>query len=329
MMDFKKILLMKKLFLSGLFLLSMQYAFSQSAAIKPRLMIIPSDYWCTSNKYMQEIEDQGRKIKVPQYTKALQENAELNQVISTIGSLMIDRGFELELLKDVLQGNESDEGALSLLTGTKGDAAGSSIASNDWSKLYTAKCDIILEIDSQVISSGFKSQVNYTLTGKDNYTRKQIAGGETRIGSQLTTNNLTVLLKEAVLSDIDNFNAQLQGHFDKLFQLGREVTVEIMRFEGWSQDLETEFNGLELGEVIEKWMKANTKNGRFSTAKADENQMVFKEVRIPLFDKEGNSINTRDFVKDLQKYLKAPPYNITGKIITKGLGQAALVLGGK
>ena len=69
-------------------------------AKKPTLMILPSDNWCEQRYFMTEFDNQGTKQKVPNYKQAFQEDTEIGQVISKIGSLMIDRGFPL---KDVEQ----------------------------------------------------------------------------------------------------------------------------------------------------------------------------------------------------------------------------------
>jgi hypothetical protein len=52
-------------------------------------------------------------------------------------------------------------------------------------------------------------------------------------------------------------------------------------------------------------------------------------VRIPLFNESGDAMDARDFARGLQKYLKAAPFNITAKLMTRGLGEAILVLGEK
>lgn len=66
---------------------------AQGQAKKPTLMILPSDNWCEQRYFMTEFDNQGTKQKVPNYKQAFQEDTELSQVISKIGSLMIDRGF--------------------------------------------------------------------------------------------------------------------------------------------------------------------------------------------------------------------------------------------
>ena len=46
-------------------------------AKKPTIMVIPSDVWCNTNKYMTTFDNQGTATKIPDYKKAFQENADL------------------------------------------------------------------------------------------------------------------------------------------------------------------------------------------------------------------------------------------------------------
>ena len=57
-------------------------------AKKPTIMILPSDNWCTQRYFMTEFDNQGTKQKVPNYKQAFQEDTEIGQVISKIGSLL-------------------------------------------------------------------------------------------------------------------------------------------------------------------------------------------------------------------------------------------------
>jgi hypothetical protein len=56
--------------------------------------------------------------------------------------------------------------------------------------------------------------------------------------------------------------------------------------------------------------------------------MNFEQVRIPIVRENGRAMDTRHFVGELRKYLKEK-YDITSKIVTKGLGRADLILGEK
>jgi len=114
-----------------------------------------------------------------------------------------------------------------------------------------------------------------------------------------------------------------------MFANGREIIIRIKKFDSWSDDLETEFDGKELSSILEDWMAANSVKGRFNTSDATENMMLFEQVRIPLYDDSGKAIDARGFAKGLQTFLKNPPYSITNKLMMKGLGQAVIVLGEK
>ncbi len=52
-------------------------------------------------------------------------------------------------------------------------------------------------------------------------------------------------------------------------------------------------------------------------------------MRIPLFDERNRELDASQFTIGLQKYLKAAPFNIDAKLMTRGLGEAILVLGEK
>jgi hypothetical protein len=52
-------------------------------------------------------------------------------------------------------------------------------------------------------------------------------------------------------------------------------------------------------------------------------------VRIPIYDKNNNPIDAREFAKGLQKFLKAEPFKYEVKLMQRGLGEAILVIGEK
>ena len=206
---------------------------------------------------------------------------------------------------------------------------GSSIVETPIDKLRkTAKADIVIQLTWTLNKQGPKKSVSFNMQGLDAYTNKQIA---TAVGTGATSFSveLPVLLEEAVIAHIDNFNVSLQNHFDDMFENGREIIVRIKKFDSWNGDLEQEYNGTELGIIIEDWMSENTVKGRFSTTDATENMMFFEQVRIPLYDEKGNATDARRYMRNLQDFLKKTPYSITNKLMTKGLGEVIIVLGEK
>jgi hypothetical protein len=297
-------------------------AFSQ--AKKPTIMVVPSDVWCNTNGYMLEFDNQGTKVKVPDYKKALQENTDLLLVISKINELMTARGFPLKNLESSLKSLESDA-AETAMTASKSGAA---ISESPVDKLKnTAKADIWIQMTWSVNITGPMKSVTFNLQGLDAYTDKQIAGAS-GTGNQLLGAALPVMLETAVLSHLDNFNVQLQSHFDDMFANGREITLRIRKWDSFEGDLESEYGGAELGAQIEKWVSENTVQGKFNTQDASESRMIFEQVRIPLYDATNRAVDARTWARGLQKYLK-DTYKIDSKVTMKGLGQATITVGEK
>lgn len=317
---------MKKLINNIVILLLLaSFSMGNAQAKKPTLMVVPSDAWCIKNNYVLEYDNQGTPVKVPNYKQAFQENTDLLIVISKINALMADRGFPLKNMESALKTLESESAEDAMLT----SKTGSNASESPIDKLKKiAKADIILQLTWKINSVGPKKSISFVLQGIDAYTDKQIASAQ-GTGSPSFSVELPILLEEAVLAHIDNFNNRLQTHFDDLFENGREITVRIKKFDSWMDDLETEFDGEELGYIIEDWIADNTVKNRFSTTDATENMMLFEQVRIPLYNERGRAIDSRRWLNGLRKMLKEEPYNITAKLMTKGLGQAILVLGEK
>lgn len=295
-------------------------------AKKPTLMILPSDNWCEQRYFMTEFDNQGTKQKVPNYKQAFQEDTEIGQVISKIGSLVIDRGFPLKDAEQELKNIEARSAEDNMTTST---ASGSSISESPLDKLKNkAKADIIIQIWWKVNKTEQGKSVSFVLEAFDAYTSKRIASS-TGNGTPNNTDIVPVLLQNAILANIDPFAAQLQAHFDDMFANGREILVTIKKWDSWNKNLETEINGEELSDHINKWMQDNTVKGKFNMSDAAENKIRFEQVRISLYDKNNQAMDARMFARGLQKFLKAPPFNFEVKLMTRGLGEAILVLGEK
>lgn len=295
-------------------------------AKKPTLMILPSDNWCEQRYFNTVFDNQGTKQKVPNYKQAFQEDIELGQVISKIGSLMIDRGFPL---KDAEQELKAIEARAAEDNMTSSVASGSSIAESPLDKLKNkAKADIMIQIWWKVNKTEQGKSVSFILEAFDAYTSKRIASS-TGNGAPNNTEIVPILLQNAILANIDPFAAQLQSHFDDMFNNGREILLTVKKWNSWENDMETEIEGKEITDYVNEWLQKNTVKGRYSMADATENIIRCDQVRIPLFDTNNNAVDARQFAKGLQKYLKAAPFNFEVKLMTRGLGEAILVLGEK
>ena len=296
-------------------------------AKKPTIMVVPSDNWCVQNGYVQKFDNMGTEMILPDYRAALQQNSDLLLAISKINEMMAEREFPLKNLESSLKTLMNQEAEDAMLTNKEGGG----VAESPIDKLKkVAKADIWMQLTYTVNQVGPKRSLTFNLQGLDAYTNKQIAGAS-GTGDPSFAPEIAILIEEAILSHIDNFNVQLQAHFDDIFANGREIVVRIKTWDDAGFDLEEEFDGDELGMIIEDWMSDNTKHGRFNTTDATENMMLFEQVRIPLeMEEDGKvrQVDARRWMNGLRKYLKSE-YDIESKLMMQGLGQAQLVIGAK
>lgn len=316
---------MKKFFIfSAILLMASSIAFGQ--AKKPTLMVLPSDVWCNQNGYTKTFDNQGEQETIPDYKKAVSNDMDLVAVIAKINSLMADRGFPL---KDVAQITKSIS-AQTAEDNLRQSRSGSTILESPIDRLRrTAKADIILDLTWKVNSVGPKKSITYTLKGMDAYSNKQIAGA-TGTGKNSFSAELPILLEEAVQDHMEAFCGQLMNHFEDMVQNGREIAVDIKVWDnGSGLDLEKEFDGTELSEIIDNWISDNTVQHRFGKGDATENFISYEDVRIPLYKANGQAQDAEGFGRELRKFLADAPYNIPSKLVRNGLGKCTLYLGEK
>lgn len=292
-------------------------------------MVVPSDNWCIKNGYTMSFNEMGTIKTLPDYKAALQNETDLLMTISKINTMMADRGFPLVNLETALKNMEQESAEISVLT----SKSGGSLAENPIDVLQrAANADIIIQLTYVINKNGPQRSITFMLQGFDAYTNKQIAGAQ-GTGSPSFATETPVLLEEAVLSHIEDFNTRLQNHFNDLFENGREIVFQTRVWDSSPIDLEEEFDykgeKLELGEIIEDWVSENTVKGRFSTGTYTQNVIRFDQVRIPLYDERQRAMDTRRWVRDLRTLLTKAPFNQQVKIHTRGLGEIWLIIGEK
>ena len=319
------IMLIKKVRLIAVLIILMSTSAFSQAVNKPSIMIFPDDVWMNSNGFLKELDNQGVKTMVPDYTKALL-NEELNQVITKIETMMRDRGYPLENLSSSLKSIQDSEAIKSMETSEEGNSVQVSLKDK---LLNAARPDIILYVSWKVNTLGPKKSVYFSLKAMDAGTNKP-AGAASGTGNELIGATLGVMLETAVLSHIDNFNAQLMTYFDEMFAKGREITVEIQVFENSPKKINSEINedGDELSDDIQKWMKANTVNGAFTIQTKTSTLMKMISVRIPLRDEDGTAFTADAFGTKLRKYMRKT-YQLPCSSYPIGTGKVVLVIGGK
>ncbi len=292
---------------------------------KPTLMILPSDNWCSQRYFMTNFDNQGTIVKIPDYNSAFQDDAELSTMISIIGGLLAEYGYPVKDSEQELKNLETRQGEDNAIMST---TSGATLIESPLDMLKRkSKSDMIIQIGWSVNKEAAGKSVTFQLDAIDAYTSKRIASA-TGTG-EAAEDIVPRLLEKAVRTHIPEFTQKLDNYFYELGIKGREIILTIRRWDSWENDLETEYDGEELTDCIVEWLHQNTVGGNFNLSDATENFMQLEQVRIPIKNERGMQLDARGFANQLRKYLQKEPFNITSKVITRGLGEAMIVLGEK
>lgn len=298
-------------------------AASYGQARKPSIMVVPSDLWCDQMGYMTLEDRLGEKVPVPDYATALRECTVLLPVISKINALMADRGFPLKNLESEIKSLRLQAAETAVVT----SGSGAAVRTNALDQLrQRARADLILQLTWTLNDMAGGRTVTYTLQGLDSYTDLEVAT-VTGTGAPSYGEELPVLLAKTVERHMDEFCDRLQAYFDDLMENGRKISLDIRVFENEDgMNLESEYDGDELREIIEDWVYDHAKYHRYNLADDSEVNMNFDEVSIPLYDEKGRALSASNFARKLEKYLKAEPFHIPIRHDNAGLGRAVLYL---
>jgi hypothetical protein len=326
---------MKYIILFLAFFISNRPSFSQTDSLrkgkKPTVMIKPSNLWLNKNNYLKLVDNQGVTVNIPDYNKALIENVELKLVIAAINNLYTERSFPLKSLEQVLKNIQSEDAELIAIT----SKSGSNIDENLIDKIRrNANADIELDLTWELTQNGPQKSITLIIEALDTYTGKSIAS-VTGIGRPSFNADIQNLLKEAILANIDNFNSQLQKYFDDIIENGRETVLKISVFGDSEFDLESSVKSNELSfegdisEFLEKWLDINAVKSQYNTSSVTDKSMLFEQVRIPLFNKDGIPIDSRRFYRGIIELLQKTDKVVPAKLISRGLGEVRIVIGQK
>ena len=294
---------------------------SSGQAKKPTLMVVPSDTWCIENGFTKQLQIDGETKTVPDYEEALQVSGDLKIAITTLGTLMANRGFPLKDMEQTIKSLNIASAEDMATTSKKGESVDESPL--DIIK-KRAKCDIILDLYWKEIPSGPRKALTFNLRALDAYTNKQISGINGTSEPTMTA-ELSEMLSAALIGGIDNFNNQVMNHFTDMAANGREVGLNLRVWDNSEVNFESDVKGKVLSDIIEDWVAANTVKGVYSLSDATETMMTFEQVRIPLYDKDERAIDTRRWARGLVRELRSKGLNV--KVNMRGLGLVTLIIG--
>lgn len=291
---------------------------------KATLMILPSDNWCAQRYFTTTYENQGAKVVCSDYPTAFREDTEIGGVISKVGELLTGLGYSI---KDCEQEFKAIQNRVAEDNVTMSSTSGASIAESPLDMLKRrTKADIVIQVGWQVNKETNGKSVTFILEAFDAYTSKRIA---TATGiSDVSTDIVPRMLETAISQKVGGFDLQMTKYYEDLKTRGREIVLTIRCWDNWENNLETEYGTDELLDCIQNWLYQETVNGVFNLTDNTETMAQFEQVRIPFFDANGRAIDARAFATALRKYLQQQ-YQISSKVMMRGLGEANLILGEK
>jgi hypothetical protein len=316
---------MMKKYLSVFILALVFMPLNMVAQKKPTIMILPSDNWCEMRYFMTTYNNQGTKVKTPDYQLAFQQDTEIGPVISKIGGLLTTLDYSIKDAEQEIK-NINLRTAEDNVTFSKTSSATLVESPLDILK-RRIKSDVLIQLSWQMNKEASGRSITFNLEAFDTYTSKRIASSTGTTAA--SSDPIHVILEQAVKDRIAEFDALMMKWYQDQQAHGREVVLTIRCWDNWENDLETEYEGEELTDCIQDWLKSHCVGGNYNLSDGTESFAQFEQVRIPLLDERGNALDARGFATQLRKYLNKPPYNIPAKVMQRGLGEAILVLGEK
>lgn len=299
---------------------------AQSAlAAPPTMMLVPDKTWCIEKGYVNETTRNGKKIVREDYDRALVDKDFVN-VSLAVKQVFAERGYPIG---DAASQNEADDEDEMFDEAFEGAESGSGVQTNSFDELLKRnKPDILIKLGWNVNTAGSLYSADYRLEAVDAYSQKSVAPLAGQTGEVRRTTPLGVALKQTAKNNMDGFLTTLQSYFDDVQTNGREMRL-ILRIvdNGAGLNMNSEFGGEELSDIIYNWVNDNSQNHQFTRRSSGRDQANYTQIRVPLKDSMGRPQDAETWAKGLQKKLQS--LGIPTENRPQGLGTARLMLGEK
>jgi len=292
-------------------------------AQKPSIMTVPSGIYMNKNNFIDKVSTIDGSLKViPNYTKLFLEDRYMRIIMTAINSAFQDNQYPIKDFESTLKRINNREIEMSL------SDRPSQVSMRDMI-LTQAKSDIVLDIDYFLEKTIQGESIVFTINAIDAYTSEPVASvplsGVPGAGVQLS-----VLLKEAVIQSMPEFESKLLNHFIDIRDNGRKGIVEVTLSQSCNFDLEEWFayNGdeEELSFIFRDILKKSTVNSQFRVSASTRTQLIFEDVRIPLFDDENAPQDFESWANNnIVRVLRREP-GIILKRESLGLGHVRLIV---
>ena len=292
---------------------------------RPSIMVIPGDLILKRHNCLKQENIDGVNFVLRDYQSYILKDAIWKEVVGHIQSKFTENNYPLEDFEQTLK---------QLNNRAASDMADNHARDSKALLLSTARPDIILELDYQVVGSnsdlfshGGANQTvktaSYTLRAIDAYNNKVI--------SSLSKNEIQgTSIVEAIQSNLNMSQKQLlddiQQHYSDVLRRGRDVTVRILLDSNCPFTLADEnIEGDTYTDWLVDYIKVNTIKGAYKMVINTNSELSFTNVRIPLLQEDGTQYGVYDWARDLQKSIRR---DLGVKAINRsqGLGEVVLTI---
>lgn len=305
-----------------------------SKYLKPVIMVVPADVYCTEMDFVQKWKDETGKVQtISDYNIFGREDSrDLRLVITSLNEIFASRGFETISLEFLLKSlsQETDENAF---VGKDYGLSGTVKESPLDRIKRVSNVDFIVDLDFTLYEKNDYRYVAFNMRAVDpcsNAVEIAHAYGDGHPSRVATVNEL---LEEAVINYVDDFCDKIQQHYKKMETEGHRITVKIKRTDNSDYDFQRSkfmFDNkmTKLCDIIYYWLQDNTIDNN-PTRNITPNVLTFNQVMIPMITKNRQGavrrLDSNEYVTQLQEFL-LDNYNIESTIYMRGPGEAWLIL---
>lgn len=302
--------------------------------LKPVIMVVPSDVYCTEMDFVQTWTDgTGKKQTISDYNIFNKEDSrDLRLVTSSLNEIFASRGFEtisLEFLVKSLMMERDENALVSDDYGIEGTLKESPLDRI----IRLANVDFIVDLDFSLYEIDEYRYVAFNMRAVDPCSNAVEIAHAYGDGQPSRTSTINTLLEEAVINYVDDFCDKIQSHYNKMETDGHRITVKIKktnksRFDFQKSKFLFEGKNTKLCDIIYYWLQDNTIDNNPTRIITPE-VLTFNQVMIPMVTKNRHDavrrLDSNEFVTQLQEFL-VDNYNIESTIYFRGPGEAWLIL---
>ncbi len=302
--------------------------------MKPILMVVPSDVYCTSMGFVQTWTDEtGEKHTIPDYNIFSREDSrDLRLVIASLDDIFNKKGFEVQSLEYLLKSMKQEQDETSFIASDYNLDGEVAESPTDMIR-RTAHVDYIVDLDFSVMEKGAQRYVTFDMRVVDQSSNAKELAHAHGDGKPSMSATVNTLLEEAVLNHMDGFCKKLLDHYVDMSENGRQITVKVKRTDASEYDFNTSTFTFEdeetpLGDIIYYWLQDNTVDNN-PTRTMSPNILTFNQVMMPV-TKTGRRgavqrMDTNDFGTMLQKYL-LEKYYVQSTVYMRGPSEVWIIL---